>query len=203
MATSKSKVERDWIRIGNIALQVFVGVCSFLIVLAVSFPILASMFMPRRGNRYLSLSNIKQCGLAALIYANDFDDRFPRADRWVDETFHYVRKESIYDDPDLKQPGSSGYGFRDRASSVDTKTITDPNKFIILFTTVLKGRNAHGDLDSMPNPGRGANQYNCVGFSDGHAKRVLCTVSAPSIKPVWLIDDAKSGPMKPRVVHPK
>lgn len=46
---------------------------------------------PSRGYREAELSRIKQTALAIMIYTSDYDERFPRAERWETNALPYFR----------------------------------------------------------------------------------------------------------------
>lgn len=143
-----------------------------------------------------------QCFWAAKMYEEDNDYHFPIADRWIDETEAYASDPSIYSDPSLGSEGSYGFAFRDEASGVSEFDITELGGFILLFTTDIRRRNAHGDLNAMCSLGRGAGGKNLVVVTDGHASLVSRgTVGAT--KPDWLTEDAKAGPRPHPAQKPK
>lgn len=58
-------------------------------------------------------------------------------------------------------------------SKRDMNVFNDPDRCPMIFDTILAGRSAAGNLDTLPNPGRfpGADGgRNTIGFLDGHVK---------------------------------
>jgi len=139
-------------------------------ILACTASILVRMFARPKPYRYGScLSNIKQLGLGVLMYANDYDDKLPKAAVWMDSIGEYTKGSNLYHDPELNGTTEYGYAFRDKASGIKSASVAKPAEFQLIFDSVLLGRNAHSEPSTMPHPGRHLG-HNCVGYMDGHAK---------------------------------
>jgi hypothetical protein len=101
-----------------------------------------------------SLSNLKQIGLAAMMYAQDYDERFPplrnpaEAKRLL---FPYVKNEAVFIHPASKKP----YVPNPVASRKQMAAIQRPAELILFY-----------EPDVAPDGTRGAT------FADGHAKRL-------------------------------
>src|SRR6185436_14639477 len=65
---------------------------------------------PGRGSA--CISNLKQTVLAALMYADDFDDRLPAAGTWATRTLPYARngEKNFYFCPRLTSRAPDEYG---------------------------------------------------------------------------------------------
>lgn len=128
------------------------------------------------------LSNVKQLALGAIMYANDYDNKWPTPEKWMDLTQPYVKTESVYHDIVGVQPGEYGYAFRESAWVSEAKSFDGLERFALLFDSDLKGRNAHSELWSLPSRGRHGVEANMgsdnVAFADGHAKSFLATPNA-------------------------
>lgn len=135
---------------------------------AILFPIFVQ---PREGDGHRTnvLSNCKQISLAIMMYASDYDEHLPPSDKWIDSTYDYVKNDSVYRDPTVKDRKDDEYGFAfyEPVSLADLDAITNDGEVPMVFQSVLMGKNAHSDLSSLPfNPrGRGRNY---VAFCDGH-----------------------------------
>lgn len=173
--------------------QFWVVLCIAALLFIFVFPFIVRIFRPPMHRPPYSLSNIKQCGLAALIYQSDYDGLYPKSEQWVDRLVEYAKTESVFHDPALENTAEYGFAFRDKASMIKDIDIAETSKFIVIFTSDIKGRNAHGDLGSMPASGR-AGGSNVIAFADGHAKSVKGISTDPSSKPLWLQDDSTAGP---------
>jgi len=167
--------------------------CVAAILFVFIFPFIVQRFRPPMYRPPQSLSYIKQCDLSAIMYQNDYDGLYPRSDKWVDRLVEYSKTEAVFHDPALQEPSEYGFAFRDKASNVKDVDIAEPVKFIVIFTSDIKSRNAHGELGSMPANGRYGGD-NVIAFADGHAKNVHGISTVPGNKPDWLVDDSKAGP---------
>lgn len=119
------------------------------------------------------LSNLKQISLGSIMYANDFDDRFPHRDRWMDETKDYVKVEDIFHEPVLQKPKADKriYGYAFNGALSQAKAPGDPATVPLNYDSVNLIRNASDLVTSLPAAGRHGGKNNIV-YADGHAKRV-------------------------------
>lgn len=115
-------------------------------------------------------SNLKQLGLAAMMYAQDYDERMPFADRWCDQTFPYIRDESLYACP--SDDSDYSYAMNYKLSRAPAARIASPSETILFFESEPGGRNAWDGKGKLPgatlaDPPRhdGANNFAWV---DGH-----------------------------------
>src|ERR1044071_4742778 len=80
---------------------VFIGIIDLVSI---------GMFWPmcdtrdRGSHRISCLSNIKQLGLGALMYSQDFDDRMPLGRNWNDAIYPYLKNDSLFHCPEAEQP---------------------------------------------------------------------------------------------------
>ncbi|MBC8065234.1 MAG: hypothetical protein H7Y17_10415 [Chlorobia bacterium] len=166
----------------NVVLWVVLGVvavcgCGGVVVLAaILFPVFSQAKLAAKQSQ--SLSNVKQSSLAAIMYASDYDEKMPPAEKWIDLTEVYARNPAIYHSPASEGPPNEryGYAFRAELSRKDTKKILDPQRWAMIFDSTKTGRNAVGGLDTLPSPprfsGASSSGKNTVGFLDGHAKMI-------------------------------
>jgi prepilin-type processing-associated H-X9-DG protein len=106
------------------------------------------------------------------MYADDYDDTYPAAEKWMDQVAGLDKDvDPMFHDPGLKDKSQYGYAFRDKASKGHSKTIDKPETFELTFDSTLTTRNAHGETNLLPSPGRHYNANN-IGFADGHVKHV-------------------------------
>lgn len=158
----------------------FWEIAAILAVLA----ILAFMFFPPTGypktlaKRSVCLSNLKRLSLAANTYAVDFDERFPNRDSWWDAVYAYTKSQDVLICPIIfaeKNPQLYGYAFNGALSNA--KAPPKPETIPLIFESINLAKNASGDTNSTPNPGRhphSATKLGCnnIGYADGHAKSV-------------------------------
>ena len=145
-----------------------------LLLGAIFWPVHTVDRVSRKGT---CLSNVKQLGLATMIYAGDADERYPLRDAWMDALVPYTKNESIYHCPVVPK-GTYGYALDSRRSGA--KPPPDPARAPLIFESANPIRNASDPLLSLPNPGRhpgraegGDMGRNSVAYADGHAKVVL------------------------------
>lgn len=141
--------------------------------------ILASMLWPittacacRPITPSACLSNLKQNGLAMLLYSGDNDNRFPDRDRWMDLTAAYRKNEGVLHEPTVKSTTEFGYSFNAELSMESLLGIAAPAQTQMIYDSVNYGRNASDRLTSMPSPGRHHGR-NATVFADGHVKMMM------------------------------
>jgi prepilin-type processing-associated H-X9-DG protein len=142
-----------------------------VILVAVFFPVSTGSGPIRK---MVALSNIKQIGLGLIMYSDDFDDQLSVANKWMDLTLHYAKKEALYHALEVPSATPSTYGtaFRSELSGRDTTKIAAPEHRAMAFDSTLMEWNAASGLWSLPNPPRHSGRSNVVVFADGHAKAV-------------------------------
>lgn len=123
------------------------------------------------------LSNEKQLGIAAIMYANDHDNRFMPRDTWMDVIEPYSRNTEIERCPGIEREKGDqgqiyGYGFNSRLSIKDPESLGKPEELPLLYDSINLAKNASDPVTSLPNPPRlhGKTRRNNMGFADGHAK---------------------------------
>lgn len=127
---------------------VSVGAAIFFVLGAALWP--TSVCACSKANRkQAALFNLKQLGTASAIYAADYDGRFMPADAWASDVMPYVKNEAIFDDP-LTAPEKLGFAFYEPVGAVVQASITDPEETPLLFQSLIRERNAHSDLRSLP-----------------------------------------------------
>jgi prepilin-type processing-associated H-X9-DG protein len=119
------------------------------------------------------LSHIRQLGLAMLMYANDWQERFPPADRWTDVAKAYRRNEAILRCPVDKAAYS--YAMNHNLNLARLGHIRDFSRTVLIFESTAGKKNAYDVERSWPVPPRHPGG-NCVAFADGHA---VCTKNKP------------------------
>jgi len=149
-------------RVGEVTLCVVI----VLVLAAILFPV----FAQTKGTRHITcLSNVKQTVLGSIMYADDYDNRLPKAEKWMDTIYPYTKNEFMYHDQAVGFKGDRyGYAYRDTASGKNEDLFPEPAEFPLIFDSNLLSRNANGDLSSLPRPGRHGGS-NTIGYADGHA----------------------------------
>jgi prepilin-type processing-associated H-X9-DG protein len=128
--------------------------------------------------------------ISALIYAGDYDGRFPDATAWMDRLTNYVKDRNVFNDFEEETKFGYGYAFRTRASRVQINSIDPMERLVLIFDSTKGSRNAAADLESLPNPGRHGG-FNTLAFADGHAARARSPAGGQSIAEGIAEADAK------------
>ena len=105
--------------------------------------------------------------MAMNMYVADHD-KFPKADRWVEELDEYLAPQHLKcpsDDSGAKCSYGMNWGF----SGKPTSATKDAGKQVIFYETANPGDNPRGGKTDVASPPRhlGGNSY---GYVDGHAK---------------------------------
>jgi prepilin-type processing-associated H-X9-DG protein len=123
------------------------------IMAAILFPVFAQARTAAKET--VTLSNAKQIGLAAIIYANDYDDVFPYVQstaKFEELTMPYTRSKDIWK---TENPNGGGFRFAMNLAGVSTTSIDSPAEAPLIY-----------EANAWPDGRR------VVAFADGHAKRV-------------------------------
>ena len=145
------------------------------VLAAFLYPVFASSREP--STRRSCLSNVKQMSLALMMYAQDYDDRMPRA-KWMEQTYPYVKNWQVYACPVVIREDAKefGYGFERTLVGKHTTEVRSPDEQPMVFDSSLLYKNAVSRIQDglMRPPRHGA--WDNVSFLDGHAKSLYETV---------------------------
>ena len=116
-------------------------------------------------------SNMKQLALAMLMYAQDYDERFPPADRWCAATYPYTRNREIHHCP--ADDAAFSYAYNYKLSRRMLAEVADPSLTIMLYESEI-GKGDAFDWPqfpgaSLPVPGR-HEEANNYAYVDGHVR---------------------------------
>jgi prepilin-type processing-associated H-X9-DG protein len=150
------------------------GCAGFFVLL---IPITAALMFPifaqaREKARQIScLSNLKEQGLAVIMYSQDYDGKLPAADKWMDLATPYIKREEVLHCPSVATGDRSlyGYAYNDKMSKANVEKIADPQTTALTYDSSSTGRNAHDAMTSLPPQGRHLRGNN-IAYADGHAK---------------------------------
>src|SRR5687767_8918563 len=94
---SRTEIVLHWLRFRAVEILTLFGCLSLLVFL------LAPVIWHARemNGRPRCIANLKQVILGTLMYAQDFDDRFPPRLRWADSVLPYIKNESLFRCPEL------------------------------------------------------------------------------------------------------
>ncbi len=117
------------------------------------------------------LSNVRQMSRSALLYAQDYNERLPRDEAWVDLILPYNVNEFIYHCPAVQQSDvfAYGYAFNSRMGEKRLSLIGNRAGAGLIFDSMKMDRNASDPVTSLPywpRHGRG----DVMGYADGHAQ---------------------------------
>jgi hypothetical protein len=125
------------------------GLCLCTVPLAaILFPVFSQAKVA--AQRTQCMSNLKQLGLATLMYASDYDETLPAASAWMDATKQYGTTPTNSKCP-LVNDGH-GYAMNDALSKKKIAKIAKPESVILLFETADLGDNAHGKPPALGTP---------------------------------------------------
>lgn len=119
-----------------------------------------------------SLSNVKQLGLAMLMYAQDHKDTLPEAKNFRSALMPYLKNPAVFTAPGAPA-GETSYFMEPRLSGLQFKAIARPAE----TAAIVEGKAGKA---VYPYRGRAA-----VGFVDGHAK-LLDTKAATAARSISL-----------------
>lgn len=173
----------------NTGIIIGVVVGSVLLVGLMMVAILGAILLPvfaqaREKARTASCqSNLKQIALRVMMYAQDYGERCPLADKWTGQLDPYLRDSQIFRCPSAAMgqttpPGApivTDYGYNAALNGLAMEKIKSPASTVLTFES--NGPSA-GGAENLVQPGR-HQRGNNFAFTDGHVKW-LSDTSAPS-----------------------
>ena len=148
---------QKWIIIGVVAGAAFMLLAALAVFAAILLPVFGRA--REKAQETASLSNVKQLGMAVLMYAADHEEILPEANSWKEAIAEYVGdNKAIFTCPVTGQ----GYIFNKVLSGVDLKDIDNPQQTPMLWEAPLDAGQPVG-----PHMGRFV-----VCYADGHATMV-------------------------------
>src|SRR5579871_3991518 len=118
----------------------WVWACTFCAVLPLigvillgifAVPALRSLRQAARERRTsgLCMENVRQTCMAVQMYVQDYDDRYPLRDNWMDSNLPYDKDQKLYQCPTVraKNPTANGYAYNSKLSGKKGKDITAPS----------------------------------------------------------------------------
>jgi prepilin-type processing-associated H-X9-DG protein len=114
------------------------------------------------------LSNLKQLGLAMMMWAQDHDEVLPPAENWTQELMPYLKNDQVFRCPGAPDQ-QCGYAYNLALAGRKLGDIPNPAETVLFYETTL-GMPSPADLgESQPKPGR-HNAGNSVAYTDGHVR---------------------------------
>jgi prepilin-type processing-associated H-X9-DG protein len=145
---------------------------AFLLML----PVLAAMLLPAlakaksRAQAISCMNNMKQLGLAHIMYASENKDRFAAADHWCDALRKYAPEARTFVCPAERAAQRCDYAFNAKLAGLDMKQVSSPAQTVLLFESE-GGWNVSGGEELTVGPGRHGGKVGVV-FVDGHVEMV-------------------------------
>jgi len=118
------------------------------------------------------ISNVKQLGLATLMYCQDYDNSMPPASRWAQGLLPYAKNEWLFTCPTLRKNNEQGgYAFDTRLDAAKMTAIPDPRSTVMYFESVTKQIGTTDPQTSLLMKPRHDDKIS-VGYVDGHAQGI-------------------------------
>lgn len=160
------------------------GGCGGCLLLFI--PILAAILFPvfakarEKARQITCLTNLKQIGIAAQMYAQDNDQTLPPAGQWSDtlQPFlgHRTEERPLFHCPAVPESAAYGYAYNSRVAGKSVLHIASPDSTLLVYDSTTWTKNASDPGTSLPPDGR-HNNGNNVSFADGHARWLRADVA--------------------------
>lgn len=143
--------------------------CSCPIMAAILFPVFAQA--REKARQTTCLANLKQIGLAAQMYTQDYDGRFPPANKWCDVLSPYSLQPSNFRCPSVPE-GKFGYAMNRKLSRQSLQKLAQPEQTLLVYDSTNLEWNAHDAAQSLPDPPRHGGTVNNAAYADGSARAI-------------------------------
>ena len=122
-----------------------------------------------RAQAINSVNQLKQLGLAARMYANDHQDKFPKAETWSDDIRDFVGSAKVFKAGNDPSPSPCSYAYNEKLSGMDVSKI-DP-RTVLFFETENGKWNGSGGSELMLRSPRAGGPY-VIGLADGSVQQM-------------------------------
>lgn len=136
---------------------------------AVAFPLFATVCgRPReRGGPPSCSHQISSVAMGLMMYAQDWDERWPRAETWATASYGYFKSDMVFRCP--QAASRYGYAFNAGLSGSSAAKDRAPGDLVLLFEGDAEAIDAHGGADRVTRQDRHAGKLNWA-FADGRVK---------------------------------
>jgi prepilin-type N-terminal cleavage/methylation domain-containing protein len=142
------------------------------IIAAILFPVFAQ---PNGKNPGIScLSNTKQFGVGIIMYAQDYDEHLPPAEKWMTVSMPYTKNKAIYICPVMKKESpktAASYAMDTRLSGKSLNKLKEPANQALAYDSTRTDWDA-ADPGQTFAPQHNEGKQGSLVFADGHAKLV-------------------------------
>jgi prepilin-type processing-associated H-X9-DG protein len=111
-------------------------------------------------------SQLEQLAAAMDSYLADHDNRYPSADRWVQELRPYIEDAKVFKCPEDTSEAFSSYGMNAALSGLSPDDVADPEWTVLFYETASPGANPSGGADDVADSPRHVDGNNFA-FVDG------------------------------------
>ena len=111
--------------------------------------------------------NLKQAMLGILQYAQDYDETYPTARKWMDDVMPYVKSEQIFRCPSLPDGSNYGYALNQNLAGLSMAKMNNPAQTAAIYETDDLVRSAFGTGEERAYRHLGGSN---IAFADGHIK---------------------------------
>lgn len=132
-----------------------------VILTAILFPVFSQARLA--ATRTNCLTNIKQVGLAHIIYSAEFDDKLPLGPDWHQAVAKYQTDEAAFHCPVAAKdhgPESFGYGFNEGLAGAGLVAVGTAQRTILIFESQDLSASFVGGESDLANPARHLNGGN-------------------------------------------
>ena len=151
---SGEKLDVEWFKITGIIAPSLAGNPEF-------------MREEENARRRSCQSNLKQVMLGILQYAQDYNENYPPARKWIDEIFPYVRNEQIFRCPALPAGDNYGYALNQNLGALNLAKMDNIAQTVAIYETDSLVRNEFGAGEERAYRHLGGSN---LAFADGHVK---------------------------------
>ncbi len=129
----------------------------------------SAAFQRERENarRVSCQSNLKQAMLGIIQYAQDYNETYPTARKWIDNIMPYVKSEQIFRCPALPDGSNYGYALNQNLDGLQMAKMDNVAQTVAIYETSDLTRNAFGVADERAYRHLGGSN---IAFADGHVK---------------------------------